>query len=191
MNFDHLSLTDEDGNYHVPDPRVCQVASQLYELWPRMISIYRSSAPRISQKDMLEFYKAAKICIELELEPSAYLHRILRGMSLRGHYYTKLVSSRKMLEVGYEDPHAKRVRWLNLYRSQVSLFEVRAPIYGYAPLLLDDTAPFTPLFRCIMAKLSGVADQVIPKYKESARLELSAVPVAKDVFGEEALEFLL
>jgi hypothetical protein len=190
MNFDHLDITDEDGNYHVPDPQVCRVASQLYDLWPRMAAVYVSRPPRVARKDEISFYRAAKLCMTLGLQPEVYLHQILQGMSQVGHYYPKLIESRTILERGYERPEAKRNRWLRHYRAQVTLFEDRAPIYGYEALLNDPTAPFTPLFRCVMARLSGVGDSVVPAYKEAARLEFAAVEVASEIFGAESLEFL-
>ena len=189
MNFDRLEITDEDGNYHVPNPAICLVAVKLYELWPIMGGIYLQRVPSVKAKDGICFYRAAAICVELGLVPEVYIHRVFEGMARVGQYWPKLICSRRMLELGSEPDATRRERDLAHYQSQVYLFNARAPIYGTVPLLSDDTVAFTPLFRCVMGHVSG-AKELAMKYKDAARLELAAVPVAREVFADQIPEFL-
>lgn len=190
MNFEHLPITDSDGNYHVADPATCRVASRLYELWPRLLRVYMPRDMKIASRDAIAFYRAAVLCMERKLTPEAYLSQILVGMSKTGCFYTRLISSPKVLDLGHEDPKVRRKRWLDLYSSQLQLYETRYPIFGHRDLLLDDTVPFTPLFRCVMSTVSGVMNDVFPRYLDAARIELQAVDVAKEIFNKELLEHI-
>ncbi len=130
------------------------------------------------------YIKAARLCKESGETPTEFVMRQVPEMATRGVWYPTALASAEVMEARIakqEDVVEDALAW---YQFQLAVFASRITLFSPKLALEDPTAPFSPLFRCVMGTRYGFPE-LLDQFREDARLELSAYPIAKDIFGDE------
>lgn len=181
-DFEDLELQDEQGRFTLPKPHLCDVARQILQLYTQLRPQYTGGQVRVGKKQLIHFYRAAELCCKMKLTPTSYVKQQLEGMARMGTFWPNGIAAVRHLEAVPDYQLSDKQATKN-YKSQLTLFLVRAKIYGARFVLEDPSNQFTPLFRCAIAQDYGFHD-IVKEYEDAARLELESVPVARKTFGK-------
>lgn len=177
-----LKTVVQDGLHRVPDPALVKLGDEILQLFVDMRPSYVPGRVHVSEKSLMAFYEAAKLCRERGMTAPTFVKRQLEGMARTGTFWAQRISS-PVFEDYVTDPKISLSRHVRLYKSMLHTFDNLAKLYGPRRVLLDETVQFSPLFRATIANEHGY-DDIVDHYREAARIELNGVPAAREVFAD-------
>jgi len=182
-----LTLKDERGRHHVPDPEVAEIAVRLLGAFTALAPSFAGRAIRVAAKDLPYFYKAAEHAHREGISPEDYARRQLEAMLTHNAMWPRAIASTTLWESHKEYSSEQRIT--ARYRSQLLLFSHLEPIYGARCVLEDPTTELSPLMRVVLCRTFDLPE-LIHGYERDAALELAATPLARELFDEEVLNGL-
>ncbi len=173
---------NDDGEFIAITPEIEAMAKEIR-------AVFLEARARLAPKarggmDMNPYIKAALLCSELKAEPREFTMRQVQEMVAMNVWYPSGLASRKVEYASEKKKESKALVGIASYRSQLAVFELRLKLFTPRQTLEDPVSEFSPLFTCMMAMRFGLPD-IFERFRRSARLELDAIPVAREIFGKE------
>ncbi len=176
-----------DGRYVAITHEIEQMAETIKRTFVDARRSYCPSAGGVSKAQWPHFVKAALMCIRLKEDPIAFTLRQVEEMARFSTFYPSALHSDKLSLRGAAKTEQKAVDHLAGYRAQLTLLDGLRAIFTVQEALSDPVNQFSPLFRACLAIRFGLPDVAV-QHRESAKLELAACPVARELFKNEVTQ---